>query len=109
MERKIKEVSFDLVGTGGMVTVYRYIKWLVSVLKKYHPHKKIMVGGSSSTLIPRILLGRTEADIAYIGEGEITSVEIVNAIENSQNLRSVQGIWYRVKMAISLQIHHERR
>jgi len=95
VERRVEQASFDLVGTGGMVTVYKYIKWLVSILRKYHPDKKVMVGGSSATSIPKILLERTRADIACIGEGEITSVEIANAVENSQSLRSVQGIWYR--------------
>jgi len=95
VEKKIEGASFDLVGIGGMVTIYRYIKWLASVLKKYHPDKKIIVGGSSATSIPRILLERTEVDIACIGEGEITSVKIANAIENSQSLRDIQGIWYK--------------
>lgn len=95
VERRVEQASFDIAGTGGMVTVYKYIKWLASILKKYHPDKKVMVGGSSATSIPRILLERTEADIACIGEGEITSVEIANAVENSQSLRSVQGIWYK--------------
>lgn len=95
VERRIKEASFDLVGTDGIVTIYRYIKWLVSVLKRYHPTKKIIVGGSTATSIPKILMERTKADIACISEGEITAVEVANAIEKSESLEGIQGIWYK--------------
>lgn len=95
VERRIKEASFDLAGTDGIITIYRYIKWLVSVLKRYHPDKKIIVGGSTATSIPQILLERTEADIACISEGEITAVEVANTIEKSEGLEGIQGIWYK--------------
>ena len=95
VERRIKEATFDLAGTGGIVTIYKYIKWLMSILKKYHPTKKIIVGGSSGTSIPRILLERTEADIACIGEGEITAVEVANTIEKGGSLKDIKGIWYK--------------
>ena len=38
VERKIEEANFDLVGTGGMITLYKYIRWLVSVLRDCPVH-----------------------------------------------------------------------
>ena len=95
VERKIEEANFDLVGTGGMITLYKYIRWLVSVLKKYHPDKKVVVGGSSASSIPRTLLERTQADIACISEGERTVKELVECLEGSGDLRKVLGIWFK--------------
>lgn len=97
VEEKIKNAQYDLVGTGGMVTIYRYIKWLVGILKKYHPEKRIMVGGSCATSIPHILLEKTKADIACIGEGEATVIELVRAIEKNYSLSDVEGIAYKEK------------
>jgi radical SAM superfamily enzyme YgiQ (UPF0313 family) len=95
VEEKIKEADFDLVGIGAIVTVYKYVKWLIATLKKHHPTKKIMVGGSVGTSIPRIILEKTEADIVCIGEGEVTVAELVEALQNGRDLSGVDGIWFK--------------
>ncbi len=95
VEERIKEAEFDLAGTGGIVTIYRYIKWLVSVLKKYHPEKKVVVGGSAATSVPRTLMERTATDIACIGEGEQTIRELVHVLEKGEGLSQVDGIWFK--------------
>jgi anaerobic magnesium-protoporphyrin IX monomethyl ester cyclase len=97
VEEKIKKADFDLAGTGGIVTIYRYIKWLVSILKKYHPGKKVIVGGSVSSSIPDILMERTLTDIACVGEGEVTTQELLSAIERDADLSEVAGIWFKDK------------
>jgi len=95
VEERIKNAKFDAVGTGAIVTVYKYIKWLISTLKKYHPRKKIIVGGSVATSVPKMLLERTAADIACIGEGEITATELFRALELNEDLSGVNGIWFK--------------
>lgn len=95
VEEKIKGAEFDLVGTGGIVTIYQYIKWLVSTLKKYHPKEKIIVGGSVATSVPRTLMERTATDLACIGEGEQTIKEVVRALEKGKDLSQIDGIWFK--------------
>lgn len=97
VEEKIRNADYDVAGIGAIVTVYRYVKWLASTLKKHHPRKPVMVGGSVGTSVPHIILGKTEADIVCIGEGEITIVEIMKALENGKDLSSVEGIWFKDK------------
>lgn len=95
VEEKIKNAEFDLVGIGAIVTVYEYVKWLIKTLKMYHFDKKVVVGGSVGASIPHIIFDKTEADIVCIGEGEITAVELVHALENIKDLSDVEGIWFR--------------
>ncbi|MFA6174960.1 MAG: radical SAM protein [Phycisphaerae bacterium] len=95
VESKIKEANFDLVGIGAIVTVYKYVKWLIPLIKKYHPTKKIIVGGSVGTSIPKIVLEKAGADIASIGESENTIVELVRAIETGKSLTGIEGIWFK--------------
>jgi radical SAM superfamily enzyme YgiQ (UPF0313 family) len=95
VEEKIKNAEFDVAGIGAIVTVYKYVKWLVGILRGHHPGKKIVVGGSMGTSIPHIILEKTDADIACIGEGEVTAAEITEAVENGSDLSRVEGIWYR--------------
>lgn len=95
VEERIKEISYDLVGVGGIITTYRYVKWLVNTLKKYHPAKKVVVGGSVGTSIPKIMLERNPVDIVCIGEGEETVKELVNVLQNGGDLSTVKGIWFK--------------
>ena len=85
----------DFILTGGIITVYNYLKWLTCQLKEIFPYVPIMIGGSVSTSIPDIALNTLSADIACIGEGEITAVEVSNHIERKEKLSSVRGIYYR--------------
>ncbi|GAG75842.1 unnamed protein product, partial [marine sediment metagenome] len=71
----------DFILTGGIITVYNYLKWITHQLKDLFPDIPIMIGGSASTSIPNIALNTLSVDIACIGEGEITAVEVANHIE----------------------------
>lgn len=95
VEAFIRDAEFDVAGTGGIVTIYKYIKWLIGVIKKYHPDKKVVVGGSCATSIPQIMMDHTGADILCIGEGENTVVELLDAIEDGKGPDDVAGIWFR--------------
>jgi radical SAM superfamily enzyme YgiQ (UPF0313 family) len=85
----------DVVMTGGIITVYNYLRWLTVACKKYANDVPIVVGGSVSTSIPKIALENLNADIACIGEGEITCVEIANKLSQGDDLGDVRGIWYK--------------
>jgi radical SAM superfamily enzyme YgiQ (UPF0313 family) len=95
VEKKIQEADYDIAGIGAIVTVYKYAKWLIKLLKKYHPTKKIMIGGSVGTSIPEIMLKNNAADIVCIGEGELTVVDLVSAIEQKRSFAGVDGIWFK--------------
>ena len=91
----LKKKSPDFILTGGIITVYIYLKWLTGQLKILFPNIPIMIGGSVSTSIPEIALNTLNVDITCIGEGEITTVEVANCIEQNKKLSSVKGIYYR--------------
>jgi radical SAM superfamily enzyme YgiQ (UPF0313 family) len=85
----------DLIMTGGIITVYNYLKWLTGELKTRFPLIPLVVGGSVSTSIPDIAMNTLPVDIACIGEGEITAVEIANSLATGSDLSEIQGIHYR--------------
>ncbi|MBM3702110.1 MAG: radical SAM protein [Actinobacteria bacterium] len=95
VENKIRNTKFDIVGIGGIITTYKYVKWLISILKKNHPDKKIIIGGSLGTSIPKIMLEKNPVDIVCIGEGEGTAKELFKVLEDNEDLSKVQGIWYK--------------
>ncbi len=95
VKEKIQKSNFDAVGIGGLVMVYKYLKWLVPVIKECNPSAKIVVGGSLGTSVPELILEKTQVDVCVIGEGEITAKELFRALEDGTDLSSVKGICYK--------------
>lgn len=92
----IKDFSPDIAGfslyTFGLPQTLQYIK----ELKRGFPYLKIVVGGHHATaLTERTMLDCPEADFLVYGEGDITIVELVRAIETSSDVAMVRGICYR--------------
>jgi radical SAM superfamily enzyme YgiQ (UPF0313 family) len=94
VEEKIKNTDFDVAAMGCIVTGYKYVKKLCEIIKKYKD-AKIIIGNSVATSIPEILIEKTKADMGVIGEGDITIVELLNAIKNKKPLEDVKGIFFR--------------
>lgn len=94
IEDYIKNAKCDVVAMGCMVTGYRHIKKLCGIVKKYHD-VPIIVGNSVATSIPEILLSKTKADIGVVGEGDVTIVELLEALDKKTPLDKVKGIFFR--------------
>jgi len=90
-----KKTPPDLILTGGIITTFNYLKWLTTQLRNIFDDTPIIIGGSVSTSIPEIALSTLNVDIACIGEGEITAVEVANHLEQGKDLSSIKGIAYR--------------
>jgi len=91
----IAEADYDLVGMGGLITTYPYMVWFSKICKELHADKPVILGGNAVTPIPELIMRNTLADIACVGEGEHTLVEVADAFEQGQPLQGVAGIWYR--------------
>jgi len=97
VQKMIENFDADVVGIGGMITTYSYVKWLVSEIRRMKPNIKIVVGGGVCSAIPKQFMEWTQTDIIVVGEGELT---VVDLLDNLENLESVRGIWYRDKNGI---------
>lgn len=94
IEDLIKKKKYDIVCMGCVVTGYKIIKTLASVVKRHHPHSKIVVGNSVATSIVDTLLIRTDTDIAVLGEGDETIVDLLKALSESRSVEEVKGICF---------------
>ncbi|MFZ5987157.1 MAG: B12-binding domain-containing radical SAM protein [Bacillota bacterium] len=94
VESMIREKDYDVAAMGCIVTGYKEVKKLCSMIKRYK-NVPVIVGNSVASSIPELLLERTEADIAVIGEGDITDIEVLKALEKKEDLANVKGIYYK--------------
>lgn len=90
----IKKESYNFVGISAITC---------QILGAYNIGKKIkkeldvqlIYGGVHPTLMPEESFVLGEADFVVIGEGEHTFFEIINAITKKQDVKSIDGIYYK--------------
>lgn len=93
--KQIAVEKWDVIGIGGLSSMYKDIKKLLYITRKLNPNSLIVCGGGFITYMPdRIMKLNPEIDIACIGEGEETWREILRNAD-SKNWKSVKGICYR--------------
>jgi len=92
IESFIKARNYDVVCMGCIVTGYGRVRDLCAVIRRHHPHAMIVAGNTVATSIVETLLRRTEVDIAVMGEGDETIVDLLDAVAHDRDLESVQGI-----------------
>ncbi len=97
LEKLLRQKKYDVVATGTLVSGYKYVKNIANIARKTNPEAVIIAGNSVASSIPEYLLNNTEVDVAVKGEGEITIVNILKAIENSESLTGVRGIVFLEK------------
>jgi len=95
IEEKIKNAEYDVAAMGCIVTGYRYVKKLCELIKKHHPQVPIIIGNSVATSIPNILMNKTQADFGVSGEGDITIVELLEALRDNTLIKDVKGIFFK--------------
>lgn len=97
VEARLADGRYEVVLVGSIVTHYRWIKWLTWTVRRHMPEAKIVVGNSVAGSIPELFLDRSAADIAVIGEGEITTWEALEALRNGTSLADVPGLAFRAR------------
>jgi anaerobic magnesium-protoporphyrin IX monomethyl ester cyclase len=94
--QKIKEIRPDLYGVSFATHTKDIVYETVRVIKEEHPFLPIICGGPHSSCAPDDVLKNSKIDVAVIGEGEITFVELVeHYFYNKGNLKDIKGIAYR--------------
>lgn len=87
--------KYDVYCMGTIVTGYSKIKKIAGWIRECNKNAVIICGNTVVSSVPKTTLCRTEVDIGVIGEGDITIVELLDAVCNNKDLSSVKGIAYK--------------
>lgn len=90
--------KFDVVGVSIIAGYYQYKKLLAisqAIGKSKNRPEHFIIGGHGPSPEPEYFLKKTEADVAVIGEGEETIVELLDALAKHNSLADIKGIAYR--------------
>lgn len=97
IKRRIVDFSPDIIGISSMYTMYNQGAHSVAAFAK-EVNKDIIVvcGGTHASVNPQMVLADENIDFVVHGEGEVTFLELVNAYQNSQDIRAITGIIHRL-------------
>lgn len=86
--------KFDFIGVSVIAGYYQYRKLLKisEAINKSRQRPCYILGGHGPSPEPEFFLKKTGADAVIIGEGELTVVDLLDAITNHKALRDVLGI-----------------
>jgi radical SAM superfamily enzyme YgiQ (UPF0313 family) len=100
----------DIIG----ITVIFTHEWpvvvrLIDLIRARFAIAKIVIGGEHVTSLPEFSLLSSKADIAVLGEGEETIVELASALRNRRPLEDIAGIAFRRAGSVHVNPRRERR
>ena len=105
----LEKNKYDIFLTGSIVTHYKWMKWLTREIRSQNPNSIIVVGNSVAGSIPELFLTNSSADIAVIGEGELTCGELVLRILNNEKWEDLEGRAFKNKKSSSIKINERRK
>jgi len=80
---------------------------LAKMIKKFRPKIKIIMGGVHATSLYEQILLNLPIDAIVMGEGEVTTPQLVNALETGNNLNNVKGISFKDGKKVIFTGHQE--
>jgi anaerobic magnesium-protoporphyrin IX monomethyl ester cyclase len=87
--------KFDAIGLTGLITQFKQVQRLASIIKKTNFKTPIVLGGGLASAAPEVILNKTGVDIVVVGEGERTASELFQVIENGGRLENVSGLVFK--------------
>lgn len=97
LKRYLDENKFDVVGLSFIAGYYQYRK-MIKISEAVNNSKNrpfYIIGGHGPTPEPEFFLRKTGADAIVMGEGEVTIIELMDALKNKKPLDKIKGIAYK--------------
>ncbi len=89
--------GIDVLGIATYEDSFTFIEELIRSVKQKHPRMPVILGGSLVTSVPSVVMNNTQADIAVLGEGELTILELMDLIADNKldKIGQIAGLCYK--------------
>lgn len=95
LRNTLHEFNPDVVGIGLMTVESDFAFALAKEVKSIKQDVINIFGGPHCAHDPKFILHDPNVDLMVIGEGELTIVELLSALENKKDLESIKGIAFK--------------
>ncbi|NHI84004.1 MAG: radical SAM protein [Candidatus Thorarchaeota archaeon] len=94
--KRVERYSPGVVGLSMMTWQASKAAELAAMIRKRLPDTHIVFGGVHATLnVERMMKKYTQIDSTITGEGELSMIELVRALESGGHIKAVSGIYHR--------------
>lgn len=83
-----------IFGIGALYPQFKEVERICSIIRALVPKATIILGGALPSPIPEFVLRKTGADVAVIGEAEMTIPALMSSLAGERNISAVRGIAY---------------
>jgi len=92
--KRVIESGIKIFGIGGLYGQFQEINRICNIIRSVVSDATIIIGGALPSPIPEFALRKSGADIATIGEAELTVPSLMAALAGEKELADVRGIAY---------------
>lgn len=93
--KSAKKFRPDIIGVSAFTPLYDRVKDIVEFARENFPHTKLIIGGPHATACPKDTLSKLKPDVVVIGEGEVTTLELMKSFEENSPLKHIKGVAFR--------------
>ena len=94
-KERLNDSHADSFGIGGLIMAFNNVVEIAEIIREAYPEAFIFAGNTVGYTIPEILLNNSAVEAIVMGEGEITTVNLMKAIEIEGKIEKVKGITYQ--------------
>jgi radical SAM superfamily enzyme YgiQ (UPF0313 family) len=94
-KQEIKEFEPNLLIVTLVEDNYRFAHKLLKEAKNINPSLVTLVGGSTPSVAPEIVIENPYIDFVIQGEGEETVVEFCNCLVEGITIKNIKNLWYK--------------
>jgi len=90
--------KYDIVAVATYEDSFPFIKRIIEIAKKENRGRLVILGGPLVTSVSRLIMNNTQADYAVIGEGELTTIELIDHIlkrKGALPLKDIRGLAWK--------------
>ena len=96
MAKRILDEKFDVIGFSVVYSNFRDTIEIIDLIKKMNPNIFVFLGGQHVSFCAKeILINNKNVDLIMCGEGEFTTIELMEYLEGKKELEEIQGITNR--------------
>jgi len=96
IKRLVAENTPDIIGISCNFTSYTKASYKIAhLMKTFFPEALLVMGGAHPSMDYEGAFSSCPIDVVVVGEGELTFLELVKAVQNSSPLKNVKGLIYR--------------
>ncbi|MDD5669260.1 MAG: radical SAM protein [Candidatus Omnitrophica bacterium] len=90
--------KYDIVAVATYEDSFPFIKRIIEIAKNEDSGRYVILGGPLVTSVSRLIMDNTLADYAVIGEGELTTIELIDHILKKKGalpLKDIRGLAWK--------------